>query len=104
MAPGAALRWVLCVHAASFSADRTWKVTWNGVLAGVVITFVGREVGSEILQEETCPYGKPNAADLLGDHRGPVPVAQRDLDRQGTHLPASAALHCAPAQPDTRVT
>ena len=59
MAPGAALRWVLCVHAASFSADRTWKVTWNGVLAGVVITFVGREVGSEILQEGTYPDGKP---------------------------------------------
>jgi len=37
----------------------SWKVTWNGVLTGVVMTLVGREVGGEIVQEGTYPDGKP---------------------------------------------
>jgi len=36
-----------------------WKVTWNGVLTGVVITFNGRGTGGEIVQEGTYPDGKP---------------------------------------------
>ncbi len=41
------------------AAPGAWKVTWNGVLTGVVITFTGREVGEEIVQVGTYPDGRP---------------------------------------------